>query len=67
MNIIVVSHAHKMLAPLVYNLGDHTLIVTDSYGAPDAFELTAPRIAETAEGEALPDAESGAQTAIFGS
>jgi hypothetical protein len=46
MNIIIVSDAHKMPAPLVYHLGEHTLIITSDYGAPDAFELVAPNVDE---------------------
>jgi hypothetical protein len=42
MNIIMVSDAHKMPAPLVYKLDEHSLIITSDYGAPDAFELVAP-------------------------
>jgi len=61
MNIIVVSPEHKMPAPLVYNLGEHTLIITSDYGAPDAFELCAPAINEQTQEEA-PD---GPETAIF--
>jgi len=44
MNIIMVSDAHKMPAPLVYHLGEHTLMITNNYGAPDAFELVAPKV-----------------------
>jgi hypothetical protein len=46
MNIIVVSENHKMPEPLFYNLGNHCLIITNDYGAPDAFELCAPVIDE---------------------
>jgi hypothetical protein len=55
-------NAHQMPAPLVYNLGEHCLIITNDYGAPDAFELAAPVIDETETGEA---AESGNETEIF--
>jgi hypothetical protein len=61
MNIIVVSDAHKMPAPLVYNLGDHTLVITSDYGTPEAFELCAPVINEQTL-EVSPDSP---QTAIF--
>jgi hypothetical protein len=61
MNIIVVSDAHKMPAPLLYNLGEHSLIITSDYGAPDAFELAAPAINE----ETLEVSPDSPQTAIF--
>ncbi len=61
MNIIIVTDAHKMPAPLVYNLGDHSLIITSDYGAPDAFELVAPKVDETA----LPDDGASTTTVIF--
>jgi len=54
MNIICVTEEHHMPAPLVYNLGECSLLITSDYGAPDAFELVASKIDETAqEGEAL--------------
>ena len=56
MNMIMVSDAHKMPAPLVYHLGEHTLVITSDYGAPDAFELVAPKVN---------DEESGTTTVIF--
>jgi len=46
-----------MPAPLLYNLGEHTLIITSDYGAPDAFELVAPNVDEAAthdEGASTP-------------
>ena len=61
MNIIVISDAHKMPAPLLYHLGEHSLIITSDYGAPDAFELVAPKIDEAA----ATDDVSSPQTAIF--
>ncbi len=39
-----------MPVPLVYNLGEHSLIITSDHGAPDTFELAGPRIVETEEG-----------------
>ena len=65
MNMIIVSDAHKMPAPLVYHLGEHTLIITSDYGAPDAFELVAPSVHETPEGECAQSAEPGQETAIL--
>jgi hypothetical protein len=65
MNIIIVSDKHKMPAPLVYNLGEHSLIIASDYGAPDAFELCAPVITETKTGEVAQDHESSPQVAIF--
>ncbi len=46
-NIIIVSSTHRMPVPLVYNLGEHALIITSNYDAPDAFELATPVIDET--------------------
>ena len=46
--IIVVSPDHRLPAPLVYNLGECSLIITSDYGAPDAFELAATPADETA-------------------
>jgi hypothetical protein len=65
MNSIVVSPEHKMSAPLVYNLGDHSLIITSDYSAPEAFELCAPVIHEIETGEAVIDVETSPKTAIF--
>ena len=48
-NIIVVSEKHPMPIPLVYNLGEHSLVVTSDYGAPEAFELATPVITEEGE------------------
>ncbi len=59
--LIVVSQKHRSPMPLVYNLGTHTLIITHDYETPDAFELAAPLIDETA----LPDEESKQETIIL--
>lgn len=45
-SIIVVSEQHHTI-PITYNLGEHSLIITNDYGAPDAFELAAPVIRES--------------------
>jgi hypothetical protein len=39
MNMIIVSDAHHMLVPLIYNLGEHSLIITNDYGRPDALAV----------------------------
>lgn len=48
-SIIAVTPDHKMPKPLVYNLGETSLIITSDYGAPDAFELAAPTINEATQ------------------
>jgi len=42
--IIIVTDEHEGTLPLMYNLGDHTLIITNDYGNLAAFELAAPRV-----------------------
>jgi hypothetical protein len=42
--LIIVSPEHHVGVPLVYNLGETSLIITNDYGAPDAFELAAPSL-----------------------
>ena len=42
--IRLVTDAHSMPTPLVYNLGETSLIITSGYGSPDAFELAAPGV-----------------------
>ena len=44
--IIIVSPLHKEPVPLVYNLGETSLIMTSDYGTPDAFELAAPVVGD---------------------
>ena len=61
MNIIIVTEQHSTPAPLVYNLGEHSLIITSDYGAPDASALVAPRLDETA----LPGDAPQQQTVIL--
>ena len=51
-----------MPAPLVYHLGEHCLIITNDYGAPDAFELAAPMIKDD---ETQQIEEEHPQTVIF--
>jgi hypothetical protein len=45
--IIIVSDSHRHPTSLLYNLGNHSLVITGDYGAPDAFELGAPVTDET--------------------
>ena len=52
-NIIIVSPDHRLPAPLVYNLGECSLIITSDYGAPDAFELAAPKIGDAPTQETI--------------
>jgi hypothetical protein len=49
--IVVSPEHHRMPVPLIHVLGKHSLIITDSYGNPDAFELAALRVGEVQEGE----------------
>ena len=42
--LIIVTDDHKGKLPLMYNLGDHTLVITNSYDNLSAFELAAPRV-----------------------
>ena len=51
--ILLVTEQHRTI-PVVYNLGSHSLIITNDYSAPDAFELAAPIIDEATH-EVTPD------------
>ena len=54
-----------MPVPLVYNLSEHSLIITSNYDAPDAFELAAPVIHASQDGAVLPDEEPTQETIIL--
>ncbi len=60
--IIIVSPLHKLPVPLVYNLGESSLIITSDYGAPHAFELAAPAITNEA---VSPDDAPKSETVIL--
>jgi hypothetical protein len=60
-NIIIVSPKHGEERPIMCNLGDTTLIITNDSEAPDAFELVAPKIDESK----LPDVEPDTETIIL--
>lgn len=40
--LIIVTDEHKAPVPLIYNLGNHSLVITNSYGDLAAFEFAAP-------------------------